>query len=181
MMKDPSLLEMKLTEREMRVLEEEEEDVAEEASEVVEDLEDHSEEGVISAVDSEDEEDLEEEVDSVEEVVEDSVVVLVVRAARNHLGLEKHHKPNFFTRHHSPAVIGKLFSTPAVSTFSIRKQSLFSFEHQKYCFQFLYWASSRDLHFQILRSLIDTTQNKSCLKTNSHVQLTSEVHRNLAC
>ena len=39
--------------REMRVLEEEDEDVAEEASEVVEDLEDHSEEGVISAVDSE--------------------------------------------------------------------------------------------------------------------------------
>ena len=39
--------------REMRVLEDEEEVVAGEASEVAEDLEDHSEEGVISAVDSE--------------------------------------------------------------------------------------------------------------------------------
>jgi len=122
-MKDPSLPEMKLTEREMRVLEEEEEDVAEVASEVAEDSEDHSEEGVISVVDSEDEEDLEEEVVSAEEVVEDSAEVLVVRAVRDHLCLKKHHKPNFFTHHHSPAVIGKLFSTPAVSTFSTKKQS----------------------------------------------------------
>merc|ERR1719210_2792850 len=67
MMKDPSLPGMKLIEREMRVLEDEEEVVAGEASEVAEDLEDHSEEGVISAVDSEDEEDLEEEVDSEDE------------------------------------------------------------------------------------------------------------------
>merc|ERR1719516_149055 len=111
MMKDPSLPGMKLIEREMRVLEDEEEVVAGEASEVAEDLEDHSEEGVVSAV----------------EVAADSEEELVVRAARDHLGLKKHHKPNFFIHHQPPAVIGKLFSTPAVSTFSTKKQSLFSF------------------------------------------------------
>jgi len=110
-----------------KVLEDEEEVVAGEASEVAEDLEDHSEEGVISAVDSEDEEDLEEEVVSAEEVAADSEEELVVRAVRDHLGLKKHHKPNFFIHHQPPAVIGKLFSTPAVSTFSTKKQSLFSF------------------------------------------------------
>merc|ERR1711923_644884 len=110
-MKDPSLPGMKPIEREMRVL----------------DLEDHLEEGVISAVDSEDEEDLEEEVVSAEEVAADSEEELVVKAARDHLGLKKHHKPNFFIHHQPPAVIGKLFSTPAVSTFSTKKQSLFSF------------------------------------------------------
>merc|ERR1712126_679868 len=120
-MKDPSLPGMELIEREMRVLEDEEEVVAGEASEVAEDLEDHSEEGVISA------EDLEEEVVSAEEVAVDSEEELVVKAARDHLGLKKHHKPNFFIHHQPPAVIGKLFSTPAVSTFSTKKQSLFSF------------------------------------------------------
>jgi len=85
-----------------------------------------------------------------------------VKAVLDHLGLKKHHKPIFFIHHHQlslasyfqhqqfqlsqprnsnyflhsppPAVIGKLFSTPAVSTFSTTKQQLFSFEHQKYCF-----------------------------------------------
>ena len=71
---------------------------------------------------------------SAEEVAADSEEELVVRAARDHLGLKKHHKPNFFIHHQPPAVIGKLFSTPAVSTFSTTKQQLFSFEHQKYCF-----------------------------------------------
>merc|ERR1719450_560492 len=78
MMKDPSLPEMKLTEREMRVPEVEEEVVAEEASEVVEDL----------------------EVVSEEEVAEDSEEVLVVKAVLDHLGLKKHHKPIFFIHHH---------------------------------------------------------------------------------
>ena len=64
---------------------------------------------------------------SAEEVAADSEEELVVRAARDHLGLKKHHKPNFFIHHQPPAVIGKLFSTPAVSTFSTKKQSLFSF------------------------------------------------------
>jgi len=99
-MKDPSLPEMKLTEREMRVPEVEEEVVAEEASEVVEDLEVLSEEGVISAEDLEVEEDLEEEVVSEEEVAEDSEEVLVVKAVLDHLGLKKHHKPIFFIHHH---------------------------------------------------------------------------------
>merc|ERR1719471_1751187 len=74
MMKDPSLPEMKLTEREMRVPEVEEEVVAEE--------------------------DLEEEVVSEEEVAEDSEEVLVVKAVLDHLGLKKHHKPIFFIHHH---------------------------------------------------------------------------------
>merc|ERR1719461_1379203 len=86
MMKDPSLPEMKLTEREMRVPEVEEEVVAEEASEVVEDLEVRLEEGVISAEE--------------EEVAEDSEEVLVVKAVLDHLGLKKHHKPIFFIHHH---------------------------------------------------------------------------------
>merc|ERR1719429_853165 len=151
-MKDPSLPEMKLTEREMRVLEEEDEVVAGEASEVAEDLEDHSEEGVISAVDSEDEEDLEEEVVSAEEVAADSEEELVVKAARDHLGLKKHHKPNFFIHHQPPAVIGKLFSTPAVSTFSTKKQSLFSFSVLG-VFKGHSFSNSK---------IFDTTQNKSC-------------------
>merc|ERR1712095_243171 len=122
------------------------------------------EEEVISAEDLEVEEDLEEEVVSEEEVAEDSEEVLVVKAVLDHLGLKKHHKPIFFIHHHQ------------LSLASYFQHQLFQLSQPRNSNYFL--LNTKNIDFQFLRSLIDTTQIK-VVKKISHVQLTSEVHRNL--